>query len=73
MRDATMFDRLHPKPLTSMMDNVLAWRMGEAARETMKAPGGEAIDTGLILLRLLNEAGFDVVTRPNPLSKEKRG
>lgn len=54
------------EPLTSMMDNVLAWRIGEAAIAAAKAPGGDYIDTGLILLRLLNEKGLDVLVRETP-------
>jgi hypothetical protein len=55
--------RYHDKPLTSMMDNVIASRMGSIAYATVANPGGDSIDTGLILLRLLNEAGLDVVKR----------
>ncbi len=51
------------KPLTSAMDNLLAWRMGEicmkAASPDQKV--GDPIDRGLILLRLLNESGFEVI------------
>ncbi len=43
------------------MDNVYAWRLGEAA---LKAePGGDYIDRGWSLLKLLHQAGFDVVIR----------
>ena len=54
------------KPLTAMMDNVIASRMGQIAREAAGRNAGDYIDTGLILLRLLNEAGLDVVRRPSP-------
>ena len=49
------------KPLDSAMDNVLAWRMGQActaAAEDQKC--GDPIDRGLILLHQLNEKGFGV-------------
>lgn len=52
------------KPLTSMMDNVIASRMGQIALHVAKNPGGDTIDTGLFLLHLLNGAGLDVVRRP---------
>mgnify|MGYP001209363115 CR=1 FL=1 len=43
------------------MDNVYAWRLGEAA---MKAePGGDLIDRGWSLVKLLHERGFDIVPR----------
>lgn len=45
-------------PLTSSMDNVLASRMGRAARKAR--PGGDSIDFGLSLLRELNSMGFEV-------------
>lgn len=51
------------KPLTSMMDNVLASRLGQVAREAgnPQHPGvGDSIDRGLILRRLLEEKGFEV-------------
>jgi hypothetical protein len=54
------------QPLNAAMDNVLAWRLGEVANKAM-APdqkAGDYIDRGLILLRLLNEAGFDVSVKP---------
>jgi len=49
------------EPLTSLCDNVLAWRMGEACRAAKS--GGDLIDLGLSLLRELNEQGFDVVIK----------
>lgn len=53
------------QPLDAAMNNVLAWRLGEIA---ILAGGGrkdvgDTIDRGLILLRLLNEKGFDLVLR----------
>jgi len=49
------------RPLTAAMDNVLAWRLGEIVNNTMaRTDVGDYIDRGLILLRLLNEAGFAV-------------
>lgn len=55
--------RYHDKPLTSMMDNVIASRMGAIVHAVAAKPGGDHIDTGLYLLHLLNEAGLDVVKR----------
>lgn len=58
---------MEPKLMTSGMDNVYASRMGEVAREAMSPEQkvGDSIDRGLILLRLLNEAGFQVhATKP---------
>lgn len=49
------------KYLTATMDNLDAWRLGECARETMKGPAGDLIDTGLILRRLLEEKGYGLV------------
>lgn len=52
------------RPLTGAMDNVLAWRLGAACRKAADDPKcGDFIDRGLILLRMLNEAGFDVVPK----------
>lgn len=55
-------------PLDALMDNVLAWCLGEIALEAGRARPdvGDLIDRGLILLRLLNERGFDVVQRSEP-------
>lgn len=58
---------MEPKVMTAGMDNVYAWRMGEVARNAMSPEQkvGDPIDRGLILLRLLNEAGFEVrATKP---------
>jgi hypothetical protein len=52
--------------ITPAMDNVLAWRLGEIARKAGTADNsvaGDPIDRGLILLRLLNEAGFELIRR----------
>ena len=49
------------EPLTPSMDNVLAWRLGEACRAAK--PGGDLIDHGLSLLHALHEQGFDVIVR----------
>lgn len=58
---------MEPKVMTASMDNVYASRLGDCAREAM-APHqkvGDSIDRGLILLRLFNEAGFEVrATKP---------
>lgn len=51
-------------PLTSMMDNVLASRLGQAARSAQL--GGDSIDHGLSLLRHLNEMGFEVRYKCEP-------
>jgi hypothetical protein len=51
------------KPLTAAMDNVLAWRMGEAFSAAAKETAGDPIDRGLALLHYLNDKGFDVFTR----------
>lgn len=51
------------KPLDAACDNVTAWKLGEVAREAgnpARPDVGDLIDRGLILLRLLHEAGFDV-------------
>jgi hypothetical protein len=45
------------------MDNVLAYQLGEAARDAMKGPAGDLIDVGLILCRVLREKGFEVHVR----------
>jgi hypothetical protein len=55
-------------PLTCAMSNVLAWKLGETA---MKAGNpnrkdvGDLIDRGLILCRMLEEAGFELRVIPN--------
>lgn len=59
------FPKYGEKPLTSSMDNVLAWRLGEAAILAAKNPGGDLIDTGLHLLELLEAKGFEVRVRPD--------
>jgi hypothetical protein len=49
--------------LTAAMDNVLAWRLGEIARAAgspTREDVGDPIDRGLVLLRLLNLAGFSL-------------
>ena len=52
------------KPLTAAMDNLDAWRLGKIPRLALDDPNcGDHIDRGLILLRLLNEAGYDIVRR----------
>jgi hypothetical protein len=55
------------KILTSGMDNVLAWRMGEACNAAAKASAGDLIDRGLALRRYLEDYGFGVVE----LSRQK--
>ncbi len=54
------------EPLDALCDNVLASKMGGALRiaaADLKKCGGDGIDHGLILLKALNDAGFDVVER----------
>lgn len=56
----------YSKPLTALMDNVLAWRLGEIARRAGSADRkdvGDYIDRGLILRRLLKEQGFYLITK----------
>lgn len=43
------------------MDNVYAFRLGEAARSSK--PGGDAIDHGWSLAKELHARGFDIVPR----------
>jgi hypothetical protein len=52
------------EPLTSMMDNVLASKMGEALCIAEKASYGDLIDRGLSLRRALEENGFEVREKP---------
>lgn len=49
------------KLLSPAMDNVLAWRLGEAAHATMRDTAGDLIDRGLSLLKHLRDEGFGVV------------
>lgn len=44
--------------VTNAMDNVVAWRLGEIVRRASEEPAGDYIDTGLILLRMLEEKNF---------------
>jgi hypothetical protein len=62
-----VFDGWRNRPLEALMPNLDAWRLGEAARKAAVAPAGDLIDKGLILLRLLNEAGYDVI-RPRQVA-----
>jgi hypothetical protein len=48
------------KILTASMDNLHASRLGQIAQAAGRARAGDAIDTGLILLKMLNDAGFAV-------------
>ena len=43
------------------MNNLYAWRLGEAARAAK--PGGDLIDYGWSIARELHERGFDIVPR----------
>lgn len=47
-------------PLTAAMDNVDAWRLGKVVSAARDLTGGDYIDTGLGLRRLLEDAGFTV-------------
>lgn len=50
-------------PLTSLMPNTAAWKLGEVARaagDPERKDVGDLIDRGLILRRLLEEAGFEI-------------
>ena len=40
--------------------NQKAWRLGEALRKAAKMPTGDYIDTGLNLLKALEDSGFGV-------------
>ena len=54
------------KPLTAAMDNVLASRLGVIAKEAgqpKRIDVGDSIDRGLILRRLLDEAGFEIIEK----------
>lgn len=44
-----------------MMNNLYAYRLGQAAIQTK--PGGDLIDRGWSLARALHEQGFDIVPR----------
>jgi hypothetical protein len=52
------------EPLTMTMRLVDAFRLGEACNKAAKEPIDTYLDRGLALLRLLNEAGFDVIAKP---------
>ena len=52
------------KPLHSCSDNVLVSRLGSVCMETAKRTDvGDYIDRGLILLKLLEKAGFEVIEK----------
>jgi hypothetical protein len=56
----------YSKPLTELMDNVLAWRLGEIASDAgdpQRKGVGDLIDRGLILRRLLEEKGFYIIIK----------
>lgn len=48
------------EPLTSMMDNVLASKMGRALGVAEKASYGDSIDRGLALRAALEDEGFEI-------------
>ena len=56
------------RELTAAMDNVLAWRLGEAFSATSKETVGDFIDRGLALRHHLQEKGFGVV-QTDPCSR----
>lgn len=59
------------KLLTPSMDNVYAYRLGllaAAAGDPARKDVGDAIDRGLILLSMLNAAGFTVCAEPDKLN-----
>lgn len=51
------------RALDTAMDNVLAWRLGEACIAAAKRPGGDLIDQGLALWHELDRRGFVVTTK----------
>ena len=66
MKDNRPFIGLRdPKePLDALCDNVLMARLADAYRGCRDETRiGDSIDRGLVLLRELNEQGFDVVIR----------
>lgn len=56
-----VMDGWYKRPLDCAMPNLDAWRLGEAALNAAATRAGDLIDTGLVLLRLINEAGYDVI------------
>lgn len=48
------------EPLTSMMDNVLAWKLGSALGVAEKQSYGDLIDRGLALRAVLEQEGFEL-------------
>ena len=54
------------RPLDAAMDNVTALRLGEVANKAVSEPAGDLIDRGLVLIRLLREAGFEVMNVGKP-------
>jgi len=55
---------LTEKELTAAMDNVLAWRLGEACNAAAREPAGDLIDRGLALRKQLEDRGFLLIRRP---------
>ena len=50
-----------PRTEPQFVNNLTAYRLGEICRKAADDPNcGDYIDRGLILVRLLNEAGFKV-------------
>lgn len=50
------------QPLTCSMDNVLASKLGTVAYQIKRTEslGGDSIDAGLLLRKLIEEAGFQI-------------
>lgn len=56
-----MQDMTDIKTLTAGMDNVLAWRLGEACNAAANESAGDYIDRGLALRKQLEDAGFGLI------------
>ena len=61
MSDEVTVTQQRDDTLTAAMDNVLAMRLGQVARETGRRTYGDFIDYGLALNSELNKAGFALV------------
>jgi hypothetical protein len=54
------------------MNNVYAWRLGEAHSIAAKSPAGDYIDRGWALAKALHEKGFDIVPREKLSALDRR-